>query len=78
MKAILCSADDTLEPPVLEFDKSGNVIQQVVAGHGYEHSCKNTDYLWDIVEASEEKPFSPWDWKNGDTVSSVFRPDGAP
>lgn len=44
-----------------------------MGGHGYQHSCRAVDHLWEIVEISEQKPLSPFDWKDGDTVSSVFK-----
>lgn len=68
----MCSGDDTLEPPKLAHDAQGNIIEMNVDGAGYQHSCKNTDYLYDIVASSEENAVQLWDWQVGDTVQKVF------
>ncbi|RAL07366.1 uncharacterized protein BO97DRAFT_429404 [Aspergillus homomorphus CBS 101889] len=74
-QALLCSPDDTIEPPSLRFDNAGNVLEQSVSGHSFEHKCKAVDYLWDVVESSEKIAYPQWEWTKGDTVASVFRPD---
>lgn len=69
---MICNGDDTLEPPALLYDKHGDIIEQSVGGHGNVHTCKNTAWLWDIVEKSERKAVLPWVHQDGDTVTSIF------
>ena len=70
----MCAGDSTIEPPWIEEDAAGNIVAHGVDGHGVEHKCKNTDYLWSISRQSETKPLDAWEWKQGDTVESLFGP----
>ncbi|CAD6592347.1 MAG: hypothetical protein ASARMPREDX12_005995 [Alectoria sarmentosa] len=69
---LLCAADSTIEPPWIRQDKAGKPVTGV-DGEGYEHQCRDNSLLWDVAKDSEQKAFSSWDWKQGDTIESIFR-----
>jgi hypothetical protein len=70
----LCSGDDTIEPSATTWDEFGNIIEKAdFEVDSFKHTCKDTSFLWDVVEKSETKPLPKWDWKMGDSIQSVFR-----
>ncbi|KAK0510480.1 hypothetical protein JMJ35_006912 [Cladonia borealis] len=68
---LLCAADSTIEPPWIRHDKAGKPVTGV-DGVGYEHQCRDNSLLWNVATKSEQKAFPRWDWRQGDTVESVF------
>ena len=73
----MCAADETIEPPWEIFDNDGNLVDGGVDGEGYSHQCRDSSFLWEVVMRSEEQAITPWEWHDGDTVSSVFQPQEA-
>lgn len=51
----------------------GEIVMVTVDGTNYKHRCKNASFLFQIVTESEQQPFTPWDWAEGDTIEHVFR-----
>jgi hypothetical protein len=68
----MCGGDSTLEPPRLHLDAGGNVVGQEITPEGSIHMCKNTDYLYNLVANSREKPLPLYKPKTGDTVEKVY------
>ncbi|RAL07364.1 uncharacterized protein BO97DRAFT_463928 [Aspergillus homomorphus CBS 101889] len=71
-QSLVCSGDTTIEPPFWRRDENGNIVGYGVDGEGTQHHCKDTRRVRDLIESSERDPVSPWGWKLGDTVESVF------
>ncbi|KAL8648402.1 MAG: hypothetical protein Q9226_006010 [Calogaya cf. arnoldii] len=69
---LMCAADSTIEPPWVERDDRGQVIDFGIDGEGSRHQCRDSSLLWAIAEKSEKVPLKPWDWQLGETVESVF------
>lgn len=69
---IQCNADDTIEPPSREYDANGVQTNWSVNGAGYEHQCRSSKLLWDVVGESIQEPFKSMSWEMGDTIHSVF------
>ncbi len=44
-QSIICSGDDTIEPPWLSRDTAGHIAEQGVDGDGIEHQCRDTTLL---------------------------------
>ncbi|OJJ66208.1 hypothetical protein ASPBRDRAFT_59883 [Aspergillus brasiliensis CBS 101740] len=51
-KAIICAADDTIEPPHSAINEDGNRIL-VIDGIGHIHQCRDPEPLWRTVRDSE-------------------------
>ena len=68
----MCAADSTIEPPKLEYNDMGQVIDANVDGEGYQHQCSDASLLWGTAAKSEKLAVKPWDWRIGDTVESVL------
>ena len=64
--------DDTIEPPMRDFDGAGQLARVTVDGYGSEHQCKDPGILFDVVEQSERQAYAPWNWETGDTVVGIF------
>ena len=73
VQSLLCAADSTIEPPVREKNAAGDLTMITVDGGNYKHHCKSTDFLFQKVKESERRPFKGWEWREGDTIESVFR-----
>ncbi|KAF3902574.1 hypothetical protein ABW21_db0207354 [Orbilia brochopaga] len=67
IQSVVCAADSTIEPAehIVANGKHGKRIH----GMGYTHECKDTSFL---MEMNGQK-VQPWDWKQGDTLYSVFK-----
>ncbi|KAJ6115582.1 hypothetical protein N7523_005999 [Penicillium sp. IBT 18751x] len=65
-QSIVCAADGTIEPAedIVMENKHGRRIH----GMGYTHQCRDTSLLFQM----NGKEVSLWDWKQGDTLHSVF------
>ncbi|KAK6535732.1 hypothetical protein TWF694_002181 [Orbilia ellipsospora] len=66
IQSIMCAADATIEPAetIVVNGKHGKRIH----GMGYTHQCKDTSLLFEM----NGKEVELWDWKQGDTLYSVF------
>ncbi|RAL17388.1 uncharacterized protein BO97DRAFT_359181, partial [Aspergillus homomorphus CBS 101889] len=62
-QAIICSADDTIEPPHLAIDKNGERIL-IVDGMGHTHQCRDPEPLWRAVSDSRAQPIDVTRVKN--------------
>lgn len=51
-KAVICSADDTLERPKPTENFEGDVVDGI-DGMGHTHQCRNATTLWSAVRESE-------------------------
>ncbi|KAE8380418.1 hypothetical protein BDV26DRAFT_290345 [Aspergillus bertholletiae] len=71
-QSLMCSADDTIEPPQEHYDSDGNLIDINVDGMGHIHRCRDSRRIWEVVQQSEQSPIDKWDWEINDTVESVF------
>lgn len=62
----MCAADGTIEPAedVVDGDRHGRRIH----GMGYQHQCRDPRFLFEM----NGKTVDLWDWKQGDTLHSVF------
>lgn len=53
-------------------DEAGNIKVFGIDGLGIHHKCKDTTRMIEIVRRTQTETFDAWDWKDGDTVESVF------
>ncbi|KAK6336235.1 hypothetical protein TWF696_001797 [Orbilia brochopaga] len=67
VQSIMCAGDATIEPAenIVVNNKHGRRIH----GMGYTHQCKDTSFLFEM----NGKEVDLWDWKQGDTLYSVFK-----
>ncbi|KAJ5778787.1 hypothetical protein N7520_002033 [Penicillium odoratum] len=65
-QSIVCAADGTIEPAedIVVENKHGRRIH----GMGYTHQCRDTSLLFEM----NGKEVGLWNWKQGDTLHSVF------
>ncbi|PYH81927.1 hypothetical protein BO82DRAFT_334788 [Aspergillus uvarum CBS 121591] len=54
-KAIICAADDTIEPPRSAVDEDGKRVL-IIDGLGHPHQCRDSELLWRAVQDSEVHP----------------------
>ncbi|CAK96506.1 hypothetical protein AlacWU_09767 [Aspergillus niger] len=54
-QAIICAADDTIEPPHPAINKDGNRIL-VIDGIGHTHQCRDPEPLWRAIGDSGSNP----------------------
>ncbi|GLA20352.1 hypothetical protein AnigIFM62618_008925 [Aspergillus niger] len=54
-QAIICAADDTIEPPHPAINKDGNRIL-VIDGIGHTHQCRDPEPLWRAIRDSGSNP----------------------
>lgn len=57
IKAIICAADDTLEPPQTVFNEQGQKVQ-IIDGVGHiDHQCRDPAPLWRAVKEGIVRPY---------------------
>ncbi|KAJ5137248.1 hypothetical protein N7526_003481 [Penicillium atrosanguineum] len=66
IQSIVCAADSTIEPA--EDIRMENKHGRRIHGMGYTHQCRDTSFLFEM----NGKEVGLWDWKQGDTLHSVF------
>ena len=69
-QAILCAADDTVEPADIWISAEGKKVR-ILNGIGQLHQCRDPEAVWHAVTDSESGPVKAWDFQNGDTLSSL-------
>ena len=68
----MCLGDSTIEPAWTDMDEVGNIKVFGIDGLGIHHKCKDTTRMIEITQRTQTETFDAWDWKDGDTVESVF------
>jgi hypothetical protein len=87
-QSLLCAADDTIEAPVPEYNRYGEIMSFHIDGIGVQHKqCRNPALLYDVATKTEQTPLSQdwpgphggkglrWTssvWENGKSVSDIF------
>jgi hypothetical protein len=68
----MCAADGTIEAPLINYYENGTFKEYIVNGIGIWHQCKDKSVLWKKVLDSEAESLHHWDYKEGDTVQSLW------
>ncbi|TGJ81424.1 hypothetical protein E0Z10_g7336 [Xylaria hypoxylon] len=69
---VMCLGDSTIEPPWIDMDEVGNIKKYGIDGYGVHHKCKDTTRMIEVARRGRTETFEDWEWKDGDTVESVF------
>src|ERR1700712_420697 len=74
-QAILCAADDTLEPPkTVRMRPDGDTVDLIDGlGSGSVHQCRPAHHMWTAAEESRDVAWKPWEHQPGDTVRGVLQ-----
>lgn len=87
-QSLLCAADDTIEAPVPEYNRHGEITGFRVDGIGVQHKqCRDPALLYAVASKTEQSPLARewpglqgakeliWDssvWENGKCVGDIF------
>jgi hypothetical protein len=87
-QSLLCAADDTIEAPVPEYNRHGEITGFRVDGIGVQHKqCRDPALLYAVASKTEQSPLTRdwpglqgakeliWDssvWENGKCVGEIF------
>ncbi|KAL4935963.1 hypothetical protein BDV06DRAFT_205939 [Aspergillus oleicola] len=71
-QTIICSADDTLEPPHKEMNDDGKTSDWFVTPGGAIHQCKDPRPIWEMSVRMHLEPGNMSDWRPGIGAREYF------